>query len=134
MADPDHHTTDMEGRDLAADSVPHPSQDITASVAVMSHQIGEVKSAVERTHSEMTRQLDDHGKRIGALEEAGIRADEREQTEERLRRLLKEERVEVEQMDTARAGVNLARWQVWMAALAAVAAVAYVVVTLLPHN
>lgn len=112
-----------------ATELPRPSQDLTATVAVVSHQIGEVKTAIENLHRENTRRLDDHGQRIGALEEAQIRADEREQTEERLRAVLKEERGDAARERHDEAALSLNRWQLILALLTLIGPIAYIVST-----
>lgn len=93
---------------------PSPPQD-GAAWAVISHQIGEIKHALEAQNTELNRRLDDHSHRIGALEEHKIRLDEREKTEDRLRKLLAEERVEQAHQASTRATFKFSRAQIWIA-------------------
>lgn len=98
-----------------------------ATVAVMAHQIGEIKHAVDQSNREARDRLDDHGKRITALEEMQIRQDERGKTEDRLRSVLAERTHDDVQRSQNRVTVRLSRWQVWCALVVALASIASVV-------
>jgi predicted Holliday junction resolvase-like endonuclease len=104
---------------------------MTAVVAVLSHQIGELKQTVMTAINDINSQLRSHGKRIGTLEEQEIRREEREKAEDRLREVLKEERQEHEQATSNRITLSLARWQLVVAVLTGIAIVAAGVVAVL---
>lgn len=99
------------------------SGEITTAVAVLASQMGELKHAVDGT-------LRDHGRRISVLEEKEIRRQEREATEDRIRKALQEEHGQHEQNQHQRATIALARWQVYLGFLLAFVTLAGVVVAL----
>ena len=104
---------------------------MTSVVAVLAHQIGELKNAVDRSISELTIRVSKQGERIAGLEEYRIRAEEREKAEDRLRRALQEERRTRDEEDNTRVTLSFARWQVWFAAILALGAIVGAVVGIL---
>lgn len=104
--------------------MPEQQQEMTSLVAVLSHQMGELKQAVESSLREIRDQLSAHAKDIGVLKEHQIRADERAAGEDRLRAALAEERERREQSDNTHVTFRLARWQAVCAALLVLIAVA----------
>ena len=104
---------------------------MTALVAVLSHQMGELKEAVATSLREIRTTLTEHGTDINQLKEFRIRAEEREHAEDRLRRALQEERRARDEEDNTRVTLSFARWQVWFAAILALGAIVGAVVGIL---
>lgn len=59
---------------------PVPAAGVTAAVAVLASQMGELKHALDSSLRQVHEELAAHGQRISDLEEQHIRADERERT------------------------------------------------------
>lgn len=102
--------------------------DVTTVVAVLSSQMGELKHAVNGT-------LRDHGHRISALEEKEIRRQEREATEDRIRKALEDERQHEKQDRQQEHEQHLGRRQLsistvglWVAVITALALIAGTVI------
>ena len=103
-----------------------PPQDapFAATIAVLSHQMGEIKQTLSTAINDIRAELGNHRKRIGVLEEQEIRRQEREKAEDRLREVLKEERQEHAEASSTRVTLSLARWQLVVAILTGIAIIA----------
>ena len=106
-------------------------RDITAVVAVLSHQMGEIKQTLMTAVNDIKAELGSQRKRIGALEEQEIRRQERDKAEDRLREVLKEERQEHAESARDKITIRLTRVQVWIAVITGLAIVAGGVVAVL---
>ena len=103
-------------------------ESMSAVIAVLSHQMGELKEAVSTSLREIRSTLSEHGTEIGQLKEYRIRAEEREAGDDKLRAALQEDRTARDAESNNRITLSLARWQAWCAALLVVVTVASVII------
>lgn len=99
-------------------------ENMTAVVAVLSHQIGELKQTLSAALNDIRSDLRSHGRRLDGLDEFRIRTEEREKAEDRIRRAIREERESEDSEASNRVTLSLARWQLMVALITGIAIVA----------
>lgn len=106
---------------------------------VLASLMGRLEKTVETSFREVRHDLELFGKRVTALEEFKIRAEERGRTEDRIRAEFDRAEVRREsqtaldnQATTNRVSISLYRWQLWVAVLSIIIAVLIAVLTQVP--
>jgi hypothetical protein len=108
----------------------HERATIGEALAALSAEVGGLKAWIQESLTTLHRQLDRHDKRLDALEEARIRAEERERTMAQIRAQDRRDDQEREAESTAKVTIGVYRWQAWAATIAVLVVIPATVVAL----